>query len=324
MDGNSYLWLGGTNYLGIGSHPIFQDKLKEGMALFSQNWGSSRKNNWQISIWEKLENQLASRFGTEAAALCSSGFTAGQIALQLAQKKHQTAQVNVAPKTHPALWRYPNEPFTGSFSAWYETLNQNEILAIDGTGSPWVQAVDLSFAEELNKNNTLIVDESHRLGIQDIAIKTEANVVQTASLSKAYGIPAGIILGKKWVLDEIKADPCWVGSSPPNPAFSYACLQAREAYEEQEAHLHALMVHFESMTQGTTLPVEKIVGFPSFCSADTRLFEHLKSNRILVNHFSYPDVTAPPICRGSLHALLSIEDVDRIIEALLSFSAYEN
>ena len=324
MNGNSFLWLGGTNYLGIGSHPIFQEKLKEGIARFSQNWGSSRKNNWQISVWEELEIQMAKRFGTEAAALCSSGYAAGQIALQWAQKKHRTAHLNVAPKTHPALWRYPNEPFTGSFSAWHSTLNQHEILAIDGTGSPWVQAIDFSFVKELGHKNTLIVDESHRLGIQTIVIKTEANVVQTASLSKAYGIPAGLILGKKWVVDEIKADPCWVGSSPPNPAFSYACLHAEEAYEEQVAHLHALMLHFESMTQSTALPVEKIGGFPSFCSTDTRLFEHLKSKGILMNHFSYPDVTAPPICRGSLHALLSIEDVDRIIEALLSFSTYEN
>ena len=49
MDGQSYLWLGGTNYLGIGDHPLFQEKLKEGIAHFSQNWGSSRINNFQIS-----------------------------------------------------------------------------------------------------------------------------------------------------------------------------------------------------------------------------------------------------------------------------------
>jgi 8-amino-7-oxononanoate synthase len=319
MDGQSYLWLGGTNYLGIGDHPLFQEKLKEGIAHFSQNWGSSRINNFQISVWEELEIQLAQRFGTESAALCSSGLTAGQIALQWAQRRHKTHRVNVAPKTHPALWRYPNEPFTGSLEAWNETIKGDEIIAIDGTGSPWVEAIDLSFSTELSSDNTLIVDESHRIGIKHIRLITNANLVQTASLSKAYGIPAGIILGKKWLLDEIKTDSFWVGSSPPNPAFSYACLHAKEAYEEREAHSKTLIKYFESQTQHTNLPVEKIQGYPSFCSKDTRLFEHLKSKGILVNHFSYPDVTAPPICRGSLHANLQIEDVDRIIEALLSF-----
>jgi 7-keto-8-aminopelargonate synthetase-like enzyme len=120
-------------------------------------------------------------------------------------------------------------------------------------------------------------------------------------------------------LDEIKTDSFWVGSSPPNPAFSYACLHAKEAYEEREAHSKSLIKHFELQTQHTNLPVVKIQGYPSFCSKDTRLFEHLKSKGILVNHFSYPDVTAAPICRGSLHANLQIEDVDRVIEAILSF-----
>lgn len=324
MDGKSYVWLGGTNYLGIGSHPVFQEKLQEGIALFSQNWGSSRINNLQISVWEELENQLANRFGTEAAALCSSGFAAGQIALQWAQKRHQTQLVHVAPKTHPALWRYPNEPFTGSFSAWKELISEREIMAIDGTGSPWVHATDFSFAAQLSSQTTLLVDESHRLGIQAIEISTEANLVQTASLSKAYGIPAGIILGKKSAIDEIKSDACWVGSSPPNPAFSYACLHAQEAYAERERHLQALIQYFETKTQMAKLPVEKIQGYPSFCSSDSRLFEHLKSRGMLVNHFSYPDVTAPPICRGSLHACLQVEDVERLIEALLSFSSHEN
>jgi 7-keto-8-aminopelargonate synthetase-like enzyme len=324
MDGKSYVWLGGTNYLGIGSHPVFQEKLQEGIALFSQNWGSSRINNLQISIWEELENQLANRFGTEAAALCSSGFAAGQIALQWAQKRHQTQRVHVAPKTHPALWRYPNEPFNGSFSAWNANIQPNEILAMDGTGSPWIQKIDFSFAEKLGNTNTLIVDESHRLGVQEIMINTKALVLQTASLSKAYGIPAGIILGDTWVINEIKADASWVGSSPPNPAFSFACLHAKEAYDEREGHLRDLIQYFETKTQMATLPVEKIQGYPSFCSTDSRLFEHLKSRGILVNHFSYPDVAAPPICRGSLHASLQVEDVDRLIEALLSFSSHEN
>ncbi len=319
LDGKSYIWLGGTNYFGIGSHPLFQEKLKEGITHFSQNWGSSRKNNLQISVWEELEIQLAKRFGTESAALCSSGLAAGQIALQWAQKRLQSNQVNVAPKTHPALWRYPNEPFNGSFSDWEKTISHDEIIAIDGTGSPWIKAIDLSFATNLSEKNGLVVDESHRLGIQDINLKTKANLIQTASLSKAYGIPAGIILGKKWIIDEIKSDPFWVGSSPPNPAFSYACLHAEAAYEERENHLRALITHFDFSAQGRQLAVEKVSGFPSFCSRETRLFEHLKSKGLLVNHFSYPDVTAPPICRGSLHAQLEIEDVDRIIEAIYSF-----
>ena len=50
FEGKEYLWLGGTNYLNIGSHPTFQKALKEGIEYYSQNFGSSRRNNLQFTI----------------------------------------------------------------------------------------------------------------------------------------------------------------------------------------------------------------------------------------------------------------------------------
>jgi hypothetical protein len=58
------------------------------------------------------------------------------------------------------------------------------------TSGAWV-VCRARFAASLAKENLLLVDESHRIGIQDIRIKTGANLIQTASLSKAFGIPAG-------------------------------------------------------------------------------------------------------------------------------------
>ena len=85
FEGIEFLWLGGTNYLNIGSHPSFQKALKEGIEHYSQNFGSSRRNNLQFSIGEDFECALAAYFQVEAAAFCSSGLAAAQIAVQFAQ-----------------------------------------------------------------------------------------------------------------------------------------------------------------------------------------------------------------------------------------------
>ena len=318
-EGKKLRWLGGTNYLSIGTHPLFQEKLAEGIKKFSQNWGSSRRNNLQISVWEELEDLFAKKYGRPAAALSSSGMLAGQTALQIAFQPNQNSRLNIAPKTHPALWSITHKPFLGTFDAWKANLEHTDIVAVDGTGSPWVEEIDFNFAASLSKENFLLVDESHRIGIQDIGIKTEANLIQTASLSKAFGIPAGIILGEADVIDQLKSDPFWVGSSPPNPAFCYACLHAQEAYEEQLEHLkHCIQLMNEGLKEIDT-SIKRLHRYPTFCSSSTELFEYLKGKGFLTNQFSYPDINAPAICRATISSSLTVEDMVELIDALVNF-----
>ena len=318
FEGAEYLWLGGTNYLGIGSHPTFQYALAEGIKQYSQNFGSSRRNNLQFSIWEDFEKALASHFNVEAAALCSSGLAAAQIAVQFAQQKGLT--LNLAPQAHPALWRHPFLPFSGTYSEWISSHQNGQILASDGIGSPWITTFDFSFAASMHPDNFLIVDESHRAGIQDIQLKCSGHLLQTVSLSKAFGIPAGVILGSSADISAIKTDPFWVGSSPPNPAFCHAGLQSMEAYSTLSQKSQVLADRFAENLKGHNPAINFQAGYPAFCSKAPRLFEHLKSAGILVNHFSYPDITAPPVCRAILPACLTEADIDHITAAILSYA----
>jgi 8-amino-7-oxononanoate synthase len=309
LDGTSYRWIGGTNYLNIGSHPLFQEKLQEGIRLFSQNWGSSRLNNYQLDVWGLLEDVLAKRFQVEAAVLCSSGLVAGQTVMQYISQKFPEALISLAPKTHPALWRHPHKPELGTFSDWKRDA---EICCMDGIGAPWVEQFLTGFESQLSEKQVLIVDESHRIGIVPIKINTGAQLIQTASLSKAFGIPAGIILGSKVAIDALKKDPFWVGGSPPNPAFSYACLHAQEAYDERIAHSELLSAHFTKNKP----PVCYVEQYPAFCSQNSSIFEHLKKFGFLTNQFAYPDPSAPAICKAILPACLSLHDVEELCEIL--------
>ena len=314
FEGKEYRWLGGTNYLNIGTHPLFQEKLQEGIRLFNQNWGSSRLNNYRMDVWESLENVLAKRFHVEATALCSSGLIAGQIALQYITQKHPEASISLAPKTHPALWRHPHKPETGSFANWKKDAL---ILCMDGIGAPWVEEFLTGFEQNLSKDQTLIVDESHRLGIVSTHINTPATLIQTSSLSKAFGIPAGIILGTKADIAEIKKDPFWVGGSPANPAYVYACLHAQEAYDERIEISQSLAQAFTQKAKHVNL----VNNYPAFSSADTKLFDHLKSHGFLCNQFAYPDPNAAPICKAIIPACFSLHDIEDLTQTL---STYEN
>lgn len=318
FEGVEYLWLGGTNYLNIGSHPTFKKALAEGIERYTQNFGSSRRNNLQCSIWEDFEHALAAYFQVEAAALCSSGLAAAQIAIQFTQQKGLT--LHLAPQAHPALWRHPDTPFAGSYIDWISSHQKGQILATDGIGSPWISTFDFSFATTMDPSNYLIVDESHRAGIQDISIPCSGHLLQTVSLSKAFGLPAGVILGSTPDIEEIKKDSFWVGSSPPNPAFCHAGLQSIQAYQEQSKKSKALANYFADNLKGFEAPITYEPGYPAFCSKEIGLFEQLKSAGILVNHFAYPDITAPPVCRAILPACLTFEDIDSITNAIKSYA----
>jgi 7-keto-8-aminopelargonate synthetase-like enzyme len=318
FEGAEYLWLGGTNYLDIGAHPTFQNALREGIEQYSQNFGSSRRNNLQFTIWEDFEKALAFHFKVEAAALCSSGLAAAQIAVQFAQQKGFT--LNLAPQAHPALWRHPFLPFSGTYSEWISGHQKDQILASDGIGTPWINTFDFSFAKAMDPSNYLIVDESHRVGIQEIHLPCAGHLLQTASLSKAFGLPAGVILGSSADIAAIKKDPFWVGSSPPNPAFCQAGLQSIQAYEELNQKSNVLANRFADNLQDFEVAVTYQAGYPAFCSKAPGLFEHLKSSGILVNQFAYPDITAPPICRAILPACLTLEDIDNITDAIKSYA----
>jgi 8-amino-7-oxononanoate synthase len=313
--GEKKIWLGGTNYLSIGSHPLFQEKLSEGIHMFPQNWGSSRKNNVQFEIFERLEKLFEEKFPEKGVALCSSGMTAAQTALYFIQKNHPKIAVNLAPFTHPALWTAQAERNNGLYGDWANGLDftKQQCYCSDGIGAPYVQYFDLAWTKKTNENSFIVIDESHRIGIVDINLESNSQVIQTASLSKSYGIPAGIIIGPKNWISELRNDPFWVGSSPPNPAFIYACLNAQDAYLERQSELNERMKLFEKM-----IPIElnqtihRVKNYPGFSSYSKNFFKTLYENGFLVNQFAYPNIHDPAISKGIIHPLLSIDEVEKL------------
>jgi hypothetical protein len=92
-----------------------------------------------------------------------------------------------------------------------------------------------------------------------------------------------------------------------------------EVYKEQNQQSKSLADRFAANLQGIEVPVTNEAGYPAFCSKAPGLFEHLKAAGILVNHFAYPDISAPPVCRAILPTCLSFEDIDTITDAIKSY-----
>jgi 8-amino-7-oxononanoate synthase len=82
IDGTSYLYFGGTAYLGIPQSQDFINLYIEGTKKFGLNNGTSRTNNIQLGIYDEAEKVAAKRFKADDALITSSGYLAAHLTVK--------------------------------------------------------------------------------------------------------------------------------------------------------------------------------------------------------------------------------------------------
>ncbi|MFC5873755.1 CAI-1 autoinducer synthase [Chryseobacterium arachidis] len=160
----------------------------------------------------QLENRLADFFGAESAILCQSGYAAN-LGLMQALVEDSGVPVYIDMMTHMSVWNGIRLGNGKAISFMHNDMSHlarriNEygagIIVVDSVYSSNGSLAPLyELAEIARANNcTLIVDESHSFGthgrhgkglIHESGI-TDLVLFRTASLAKAFGSRAGIIL----------------------------------------------------------------------------------------------------------------------------------
>jgi 7-keto-8-aminopelargonate synthetase-like enzyme len=129
--------------------------------------------------------------------------SAGQVTVSYYQSLEY--HVEIAPKTHPALWPHHKHLPIDSYEEWASTISENIsknlaekiVICSDSVGSPYVEDFDFSWIKTLPKNKEIVVviDASHSLGIQHVAdflgfepdFNDNIHLIVTGSLNKGYG-----------------------------------------------------------------------------------------------------------------------------------------
>jgi len=332
LEGQEYLFFGGTAYLGLLNQEEFQDLHIQGMQIYGVNNGTSRNNNVQLGIYEEAEEELAQRFGMESALLLSSGYLAAQLAIKVFAKK---GKVYYAPKVHPALWLTDNPKVEMEYMEWVQqTVNEiNQATETDfvivsnslDNMNPQRYDFELFHAVSESKNLLFIIDDSHGIGIvhkNAFSVDLESfssgskSVLLVASLAKGLGLDAGAIFGPKALLEELKLHPIFMGASPPSPASMYALVKSQKIYEAS----------FDRMQQNLAwiskdLPEQALFypGFPVISFKEEKLVSFLMEHKVIIASFPYPLPTDPLLNRVVIHANHSLEDLKKLKKLLLKF-----
>ena len=330
IENQEYLWFGGTSYLGMAHHQGFRENFAKALTQYGMSWGSSRNSNIRLDIYEKAEIELAKFANMPAALTTSSGMWAGQLVTHFLQQ--QNATFYYAPKTHPALWQSNSLTLRDweiglSYADWVkiivekikESKDENIVICSDAVGSPYVEAFDFQWINDLpeDRNITVLVDASHSLGVNHSIIQSlNHSIIVTASLNKALAMPGGVIFSDKETVAQIRQMPMFAGASPMMPTLLDAFVNSTDFYQEQQQKLSENIAYFNRLIPKNSF-LDSIENYPAYCTYQEGFFDYLKKNGIMTGCFPYPTANDKPVTRLVISALHTKEDLEKVAGLLL-------
>lgn len=328
LNGREYLYFGGTSYLGLSVYEPWIELVKEGLDIYGASFGSSRRSNTPLPVFEELEYNLAQWMGSEACLTCSSGTLAGRLVLDYT---HRFDKLFYMPDAHPASWDSRSFLQEENHADWKERVleygrvkndDQPLCILIHSVNPLTPELVDLDWIFEIEYNGPvyLFVDDSHGIGvlgkagqgtISGLKLPINFSLITYGSLAKAMGTQGGFIAADYNILFEIMNIPLFGGSSPMSPASAYALLNGLEIVEAKNQTLKENIGHFREKFFTETY-FSSNPKLPVFTSLDADLTKYLYDRGILISDFTYPGPEDPRYIRIVLNALHKLEDLNTL------------
>ena len=316
--------------MGMPHNEEFRKLVFKGIELYGVNHGASRNNNITLDIFSIAENEAARRFGAEDSILVSSGYLAAQLVVQRYFESHLLIY---APDTHPSLWIGSPKAPRIRFIEWVEktiTLinetDQPAMIISNSLNNLIPEIYDFDWLKRINssKKVVLLVDDSHGIGItgnQGEGVYSRLpqlpnieNLV-IASMAKALGFDAGLILGNLAGIQNLRSSPVYAGSSPPSPGMLYAFVNAGEIYTHELINLRRNLRLFTDLLESTK-DLFFINDFPVFLLQDDQIAADLIKNGINISSFPYPDPKGKPIHRIVISSIHEREELEILANAI--------
>lgn len=246
--GRRLIYFGGCDYFRMASHPDVLRAAHHGLETFGLNVSASRRTSGNHPLYEELERDLAKFFDTESAVLVSSGYVtnlvvaqalAGEFTHALIDERAHACLLDAAQLLGCPTHTFAHRDVRAAAAAARRCGPRAKLLVLtdglfghDGCVAPLAEYLKL-----LPKNTTLLVDDAHGAGTlgrngrgtpEHLGVSTE-RIIQTITLSKAFGAYGGAILGPRSLREKIAArSRLFIGNTPlPLPLAAAAQASLR-------------------------------------------------------------------------------------------------
>ncbi|GAA4828265.1 aminotransferase class I/II-fold pyridoxal phosphate-dependent enzyme [Algivirga pacifica] len=326
QQGQENLYFGGTAYLGLDVHTGFRGILMEGFSRYGHYFGASRLGNLRLDIYDQFERFFAELMYSEDSLVVSSGTLAAQLFVQAYSKDMPRFYVK---GTHPCLYQPEGNIFLEADQHGAAVINAHEgpvTIFCNAVDPLFCQPIDFEWLHDTDptKEITLVVDASHAFGVADqllyelktkIAQLYHIKLVLLGSLGKAYSLPAGIILADRNIIDTLKGNPLFGGSSPAAPGFLHAFIHAMDIIRQQQS---LLSTNLKQITKESIIQnhFQTLKDYPVFAGKKEAMAAYLQQNNIVISSFHYPTATSPLLNRIVINATHTASDLDYLMEKL--------
>jgi 7-keto-8-aminopelargonate synthetase-like enzyme len=246
--GRKLCYFSGCDYFRLASHPEVVSALVQGVKKYGLNVAASRLTTGNHLLYRQLEQRLAEFFGAPAALLISSGYMTDIAVTQTLAGNFSHALIDA--ESHPAVSdaaRFLDCPVLQFKHRSAEDLTRTVrrcgagarlllltegLFARDGGVAPLAE-----YMRRLPKDAWLLVDDAHGGGVLghtgrgslEFAGVSRARIIQTITLSKAFGAYGGAILGNADLRRKIiNKSRLFVGSTPLPLPLASAALRSIE------------------------------------------------------------------------------------------------
>lgn len=329
IDQEQYLYFGGTAYLGLPTNKAFQELVVKNILKWGTTYGSSRSANIKLTAFENGENFLAKFIKAESAVTVSSGMLAGKIVID--ELKKQTDSFFHFPDNHPAIQVQDSLPVFINEKInprLLDSKSEKITLLTDAVSGFQTKAIDLSIINQIpnHKEITLLIDESHSLGIlgkNGCGIYSDINLpikrkIMVSSLGKAFGLTGGVTASDTSFINQIKEQDIFVSAAGMNPAFVQTLADASVLYLIQHQKLLENLNYIDrKLMRSNNIKFDKT--YPLIYLQDENLIEKLKENNIIIANFKYQQNTNN-LNRIVVTANHLYEDLDKLISVLNDYS----
>jgi 7-keto-8-aminopelargonate synthetase-like enzyme len=244
--GRQLLYFSGCDYFRLASHPAVLQAAVDGLKKFGLNVAASRLTTGHHEIYEKLESQLAKFFAAEDALLVASGYLTSAIVAQalagnfshaLADERAHPALLDAAGQLDCPVLKFKHRD-AEDFSRTVKRCGKDArpVVLTDGMFSHDGSVAPLKkYLKLLPREGLLLVDDAHGAGVlgkngrgtPEFENISRRRLVQCVTLSKAFGVYGGAILGPRKLRAKIFArSRAFIGSTPPPLPLANAVLQS--------------------------------------------------------------------------------------------------
>jgi 7-keto-8-aminopelargonate synthetase-like enzyme len=331
----------GCDYFRLASHPRVLAALHAGVRKYGLNVAASRLTTGNHALYHELEARLAAFFHAESALLVSSGYVTNLVVAQALAGHFSHALIDA--RAHPSLAdaaRLLDCPVLQFKSRDPEDLalavrrcgpGAKLLLLTDGMFSSDGSAAPLAeYLKILPKDALILVDDAHGAGVlgrtgqgaPEHASVSRRRVIQTVTLSKAFGAYGGAILGSAGLRQQIlDRSRMFVGSTPlPLPLANAAMegIRVLKADKRLRQRLLRNSAFVKAALREAGLPLAETPG-PIVPLLPRRPSEAARLNRALLAAGIYPPFIKYPggPASGYFRFVISSEHSRRQLDDLL-------